>query len=129
MNLVHDELDVAWKNPLNWETAEDEDDCDLREGRERLRMRGRLVSPDAIAEEVDVLVLVSAAFDWTLHYPPLRVTVISDKVRPPHGYFRTICLHNERIKTSMGIIESVQTATTKVPQKVCIQRPAVFACP
>lgn len=53
MNLVHDELDVAWRNPLNWETAEDEDDCDLREGRERLRMRGRLVSPDAIAEEVN----------------------------------------------------------------------------
>ena len=52
MNLVHDELDIAWKNPLNWETAEDEDDSDLREGRERLRMRGRLINHDAIVEAV-----------------------------------------------------------------------------
>ena len=48
MNLVHDDLDIAWKNPLNWETAEDADDSDLREGRERLRMRGRLIHPDAV---------------------------------------------------------------------------------
>jgi hypothetical protein len=48
MNLVHDELDVAWKNPLNWETPDDDDDKDIREARERLRMRGRLVHPDAI---------------------------------------------------------------------------------
>lgn len=55
MNLVHDELDIAWKNPLNWETADDEDDRDLRDARERLRMRGRLVNPDAIAEVVNVV--------------------------------------------------------------------------
>lgn len=54
MNLIHDELDVAWKNPANWETAEDEDDSDIREGRERLRMRGRLINPDTIVEVPDV---------------------------------------------------------------------------
>ena len=48
MNLVHDELDVAWKDPLNWETPDDEDDTDIREARERLRSRGRLMHPDAV---------------------------------------------------------------------------------
>ena len=48
MNLVHDDLDIAWKDPLNWETAEDEDDSDLREGRELLRMRGRLIHSDDV---------------------------------------------------------------------------------
>ena len=46
MNLVHDGLDVAWKDPANWESPEDEDDHDIRDSRERLRMRGRLVQPD-----------------------------------------------------------------------------------
>ena len=46
MNLVHDGLDVAWKDAANWETPEDEDGKDIREGRERLRMRGRLVQQD-----------------------------------------------------------------------------------
>lgn len=46
MNLVHDGLDVAWKDPANWETPEDKDDTDIRESRERLRMRGRLVQAD-----------------------------------------------------------------------------------
>jgi hypothetical protein len=46
MNLVHDGLDVAWKDPANRETQEDEDDTDIRESRERLRMRGRLVQAD-----------------------------------------------------------------------------------
>ena len=55
MSLVHVELDITWKNPLNWQTAEDEDDSNLREGRERLRMRGRLVNPDAIVEAVDAI--------------------------------------------------------------------------
>jgi hypothetical protein len=50
MNLVHDELDVAWKDPLNWETPEDEDDTDIREARERLRSRGRLMHPNAAVE-------------------------------------------------------------------------------
>ena len=53
MNLVHDEFDVAWKNPLNWETPDDEDDKDIREAREHLRMRGRLVHPDAIALNIN----------------------------------------------------------------------------
>ena len=48
MNLVHDDLDIAWKDALNWETAEDEYNNDLREGRERLRMRGRLIHPDDV---------------------------------------------------------------------------------
>ena len=48
INLVHDCFDVMWKDPKNWETPEDEDDQDLREGRERLRLRGRLPHPDSI---------------------------------------------------------------------------------
>jgi hypothetical protein len=48
MNLVHDGLDIAWKDPANWETPEDEDDIDIRESRERLRMRGRLVTADVV---------------------------------------------------------------------------------
>jgi hypothetical protein len=48
INLVHDELDVAWKDQLNWETPDDEDDTDIREARERLRSRGRLMHPDAV---------------------------------------------------------------------------------
>ena len=43
MNLVHDEFDVAWKDHLNWETPDDE-------GRERLRMRGRLVKENDVIE-------------------------------------------------------------------------------
>ena len=48
MNLVHDGLDIAWKDPANWETPEDEDDTDIRESRERVRMRGRLVTADVV---------------------------------------------------------------------------------
>ena len=48
MNLVHDGLDVAWKDPANWETPEDEDDRGIRESRERLRMRGRMIQPDMV---------------------------------------------------------------------------------
>ena len=48
MNLVHDGLDAAWKDPANWETPEDEDDRDIRESRERLRMRGRMIQPDMV---------------------------------------------------------------------------------
>ena len=58
MNLVHDELDVNWKNPENWETPEDEDDQDLRDGRELLRIRGRLLDPDAAIAEVPPIVNV-----------------------------------------------------------------------
>ena len=50
MNLVHDKFDVAWKDQLNWEAPDDEDDRDLREGRERLRMRGRLVKENNVIE-------------------------------------------------------------------------------
>ena len=50
MNLEHDGLDVAWKTQANWETPEDEDDVDIRESRERLRMRGRLVQADVQLE-------------------------------------------------------------------------------
>ena len=48
MNLVHDGLNIAWKDPANWETPEDEDETDIRESRERLRMRGRLVTADVV---------------------------------------------------------------------------------
>jgi hypothetical protein len=41
MNLIEDERHVAWKNPENWEVAEEGDDDDLREGRELRRLRGR----------------------------------------------------------------------------------------
>jgi Plant transposon protein len=59
MNLEHDGLDVAWKDPANWETPEDEDDVDIRESRERLRMRGRLVQSDIeISGEDDRRVVV-----------------------------------------------------------------------
>lgn len=51
MNLVHDGLDVAWKDPANWESPEDEDDTDLRKSRELLRMRGRLVYLDMVMQE------------------------------------------------------------------------------
>jgi hypothetical protein len=51
MNLVHDGLEVAWKDPANWETPEDENATDLRDSRERLRMRGRLVQPDMVVHE------------------------------------------------------------------------------
>lgn len=44
--MVHDGLDEAWKDPANWGTPEDEDDINIRESRERLRMRGRLVEAD-----------------------------------------------------------------------------------
>ena len=50
MNLVHDQFELAWKDHLNWETPDDEDDRDLREGRERLRMRGRLVKENEVIE-------------------------------------------------------------------------------
>ena len=48
MNLVHDGLDIAWKDPANWKTPEDEDETVIRESRERLRMRGRLVTADQV---------------------------------------------------------------------------------
>ena len=49
MNLVHDEFDVNWKDLVNWEMPDNEDDQDLREARELLRIRGRLLDPnDAI---------------------------------------------------------------------------------
>lgn len=50
MNLVHDEFDIARKDHLNWETPDDEDDRNLREGRERLRMHGRLVKENEVIE-------------------------------------------------------------------------------
>ena len=52
-SILHNEFDVAWKDPLNWETPQDEDDTDIREARERLRMRGRLVHPDAIVQNTN----------------------------------------------------------------------------
>lgn len=53
MNLLYDGFDVAWKDPSNWETPDDEDDSDLREGRERLRMRGKMVQSEVAMAEVE----------------------------------------------------------------------------
>ena len=52
MNLVHDEFDINWKDPANWETPDNEDDQDLREARELLRIRGRLIDPNDIIEDI-----------------------------------------------------------------------------
>lgn len=48
MNLCGDKLDTRWKDDSNWERPEDEDDQDLRDGRELLRIRCKL----ALVEEV-----------------------------------------------------------------------------
>jgi hypothetical protein len=43
MNLVEDGRHVMWQNPSNWEIAEDDDDEDIRQARELLRSKGRLI--------------------------------------------------------------------------------------
>jgi Plant transposon protein len=50
MNLRGDNLDTRWKDDANWERPEDEDDQDLREGRELLRIRTKMNLPEEVID-------------------------------------------------------------------------------
>lgn len=50
MNLCNDKLDTRWKDDTNWERPEDEDDQDLREGRELIRIRTKIDSVDEVVD-------------------------------------------------------------------------------
>ena len=50
MNLRGDNLDTRWKDDTNWERPDDEDDQDLREGRELLRIRTKMNLADEVID-------------------------------------------------------------------------------